>query len=323
MHLTRREFLENFLGFVGELGDTTAYDLAAQELNRAITRLGNKHPWRVLRYSQPYQLQLVINQSRYPLEDWVADVGPGDQAIRNLSRNGQPIRRLRDGELLHVFPTAGSSFEVAGVPAAYELVGVCGAAAQPSTVGEAIEVLSDNAADGNDIVATVTGQDVNNDWVRSQVQLNGVVPVGLGTLKWIDELAKAYVATATPVTKLTSSRGNITFRTTAAQTLLQKLFPQESAREHPVLTVYPKPSAADVLAIPVMRKPKRLFHDSDPIPDAWEPALQEDLVLQWKVNRGELSPDSVARAPRPCLRDLIETDNLQRGAGRTAPYGGF
>jgi hypothetical protein len=29
MHLTRREFLENFLTFVGELGDSAAYTLAA------------------------------------------------------------------------------------------------------------------------------------------------------------------------------------------------------------------------------------------------------------------------------------------------------
>ena len=38
---------------------------------------------------------------------------------------------------------------------------------------------------------------------------------------------------------------------------------QESAKEHNVLTVYPTPASADVLAVPIIRRPKRLLHDAD------------------------------------------------------------
>jgi hypothetical protein len=321
MHLSRREFLENFLTFVGELGDAGVYTLAAAELNRALTRLWLKHEWRVYRLSTPYLQVLTVNQSRYALQDWVGRIGPGDH-IRNISRDGSPLERIRDGQLLEQFPMAGTTAESAGMPAAFELAGACGVFLQPAVAGEALEVVSDSAADV-DVYATVTGQDASGRWTRNQVLLAGTVAVAIGTWSYVDEFGKAYGASTTAATAGTSSRGTVTLRKASDHaTELQKLFAQESAREHPVLTIYPKPSAADTLALPVIRKPKRLFHDSDPIPDMWEPALFEDMLLGWKLNTGESSAESAARAPRPALADLLATDNEQRGPSVTVPYMG-
>jgi hypothetical protein len=189
-----------------------------------------------------------------------------------------------------------------------------------ASAGEALEVLSDDAGDV-DVYATVTGQDGAGRWTRNQVLLQGLAAVALGTWSYVDEFAKAYAAASTPATAFTSSRGNVTLRRAAGAIERQKLFPQESAREHPVLTLYPKPSAADILAIPVIRRAKRLFHDSDPLPDLWEPALLEDMLIYWKQNTGEADL-AAAVAPRPALADLLATDNESRGPNYTVPFMG-
>lgn len=320
MHTTRRDFLDGFLKFVGEYGDAAAYSLAGQELNRAMTRLWLMHPWRAFRLSTPYTLTLVANTSRYALQDWVGRIGPGN-VIRNLTRGGAWIVRSQDGQLLEQFPSAGTTDEIPGTPAAWELAGVCGVHTQVASTGEALEVVSDSALDV-DIYATVTGQDATGRWQRNQVLLTGAVAVAIGTWTYVDEFAKAYGSASTPATESTSSRGNVTLRKVAGAVERQKLFPQESAREHPVLTLFPKPDAADTIAIPVIRKAKRLFHDSDPVPDLWEPAIFEDMLIYWKLNTEESSLESAGRAPRPALRELLATDNEERGPSYTVPYMG-
>lgn len=321
MHISRREFLDNFLGFMGESGDTEAYALATQELNRAIGRIAAKHPWSVFRYAQQHRLTLVANQSRYALPDWAKDIGPDDRAVRSLTQLGQPLRRFRDGLMADAYPEIGTSAEVAGTPIAFEVAGVTGVTTQPSSAGEAVEAVSSSATD-TDVEVVVAGLDANGNYARAQATLNGTTAVAVGTFSYIDDFGKSYDAASTPATALTSSRGSVTLRTVAGPTTLQTLLSQESAQQHLVLTLYPKPSAADTLLLPLQRRPKRLLYDADVLPDGWEPALFEDMVVQWQVNRGQLSPVTASQSPRPALRDLVEQDVLARGASRTQPYGG-
>jgi hypothetical protein len=84
--------------------------------------------------------------------------------------------------------------------------------------------------------------------------------------------------------------------------------------------VYPKPSSADTIAIPVIRRPKRLFHDADPVPDLWEPALLEEFGLQWAVNRGDMSIAQANESPHPALIDLIAHENAVGPTMRVKAY---
>lgn len=319
MHKSRREFLDDFVAFVGEGADTQARDLAERQLNRSLTALWLKHPWRQYRSPVPFQLTLTVNQSRYALPDYFGRFGPGE--VRNLSRSGAIVHRLAAGEQDERHIVAGTSVEAAGIVQDCDLVGVCGVSTQPVSTGDALEVVSSDVLD-IDVVVAIAGDDASARWTRNQVTLNGTTPVQIGTWAFVDEFAKAYQASSTPATELTSSRGTVTLRKTAGGAVLQTLFAQESAKEHQVLVVFPKPSAADVLAIPILRRPKRLFHDADPIADLWEPALWEDMLIQWHVNGGELTLPQAASTPRPALIDLVAFDNEQGGRSRTRPFRG-
>lgn len=318
MHSTRRDFLDDFLSFVGEKNDSDARAVAARVLNRAMTSIWMKHPFREYRSPVPFQLTLVANQARYSLPDYFGRVGPGD--VRNATRNGKRLTQRRDGDSERWHPEQGTSFETAGYPSEYETVGVSGVHTQPASTGDALEVLSSSASD-TDIICSINGDDTNGRWTRQQVTLTGTTPVAIGTWSFVDEFGKAYLSTSDPVTDLTSSRGTITLRKTSDATELQKLYTQEASHEHTIFTVYPKPAAADTLLIPVLRKPKRFVNDADPIPDLWDPALWEEAQIQWAINRGELSLGEAVRLPRPALIDLVSFDNEQRGPSRTVPFG--
>lgn len=317
MHKSRRELLDDFVAFMGETGDDNARNTAERALNRSLTALWLKHPWRQFRSPVPFQLTLAINQARYALPDYFGRVGPGE--VRNLTQGGKIVHALPDGGSDRGYPESGTTSETAGSPLRYETAGVCGVYTQPAVTGDALEVVSDNAAD-TDIVVAIDGDDSSGRWTRRQVTLSGTVPVAIGTWVFVDEFAKAYQASVTPVTELTSSRGTVTLRKTSDATALQTLFAQESAKEHTVFAVVPKPVAADVLAIPILRRPKRLFHDADPVPDLWEPAIWEEMTIAWKVNTGDMSVGESLNLPRPAFLDLLAFDNASKGRARTRPY---
>lgn len=319
MHSTRRDFLDDFLSFVGEKNDLEARAVAARVLNRAMTAIWLKHPFREYRSPVPLRLTLTVNQARYSLPDYVGRIGPGQ--VRNATRNGRPLTPRVDGDTEAYRPNQGTAAEVAGPPTEYEFAGVSGVHTQPASTGDALEVVSDNAADV-DILAAIAGDDSTGRWTRNQVRLTGIVAVAIGTWSYLDEFGKAYLSTATPATDLLSSRGTITLRKVAGATELQKLFAQEASHEHPIFAVYPKPSSADVLLLPVMRKPKRFVHDADPIPDLWDPALWEEALIQWAVNRNEMKLAEAIAVPRPAFRDLAMFDNEQRGRAASVPFGG-
>lgn len=317
MHKSRREFLDDFLSFVGESADDTARNVAERLLNRSLTTIWLKKPWRQFRSPVPFQLTLTVNQSRYALPDYFGRVGPG--AVRNLTRGGSIVHPMPDGGNDIDYPESGTTSETAGQPARYEIVGVCGVYTQPASTGDALEVVSDNVSD-TDVVVAISGDDASGRWTRNQVTLTGTTAVAIGTWAFVDELGKAYQASATPVTELTSSRGTVTLRKVTGGTVLQTLFAQESSKEHPVFTLVPKPVAADVLAIPILRRPKRLFHDADVIPDLWEPVVWEEMVIGWQVNTGDLSLAESLNLPRPAYIDLVAFDNASKGPSRTRPY---
>lgn len=318
MHKTRREVLDEIVNFFGESGDDDALTMAEGALNRAITAIWLKHPWRQFQSPVPIQVTLTVNQARYALPDYFGRVGPGK--IRNLSRGGAPVEVLPDGYMDEFFETQGTSYESPSLPYVATIKGVCGVSVQPVSTGEALQVVSDAAADGSSVVCAIAGEDATGRWTRNQVPLNGTTPVAIGTWAFVDEFAKAYLSTATPTTPFTSSAGTITLSKVSGGTVLQTLFTQESAKEHPILTVFPKPTAADVLAIPVLRRPKRLFHDADPIPDLWEPAVWEELAIEWQVSAGEMTVAESLALPRPKFLDLVAFDNASRARGVTRPY---
>lgn len=320
MRRTRRELVDDLVQFMGEKGDDEARQLADRILNRALTGIWLRHPFKDYRSPVPYELTLTVNQIRYALPDHFGRVGPGP--VRNLSRQGTIVYPCPPGDLAVMAPQTGTSDETAGYPEWYEIAGVCGVHTQPASTGEALEAVSDNAGD-IDIVVAIAGDDANGRWTRTQVTLTGLSAVALGTWSFVDECAKAYQVTATPVTELTSSRGTVTIRNAADRAERQKLFPQESALEHPVVGFAPKPSAGDVLAIPMIRKIKRLLRDADAVPDLWEPAVWEAMTIEWGVQVGAIPRAQAASIARPALFDLICYDNEStRGGGSyTTPYG--
>ncbi len=308
MHQTKRELLDEFLQFVGDPNDDTARTIAEGCLNRAFTSLWMARPWAAFRSPVPLNLTLTVNQARYALPDYFGRVGPGE--MRNISRGGAIIKRLGDGELEQLFPNTGTSFEIAGPPARYELSGVCGVQTQVAAAGEALEVLSSVSGD-TDVVVAIDGEDGSGYWTRYQVTLTGTTPVALGTWTYVDEFSKAFPAGTTPATPGTSSRGIVTLRKASGGSTRQVLYPQESARQHDVLTFYPKPDQADVVTVPFVRKLKRLFEDADPLPDLWGPALFEEMGLEWEVNGKTMTRVDAQNAPRPKRLDLIAFENQQ------------
>lgn len=318
MHKSRRELLDDFVAFHGQPSDEVARNIAERLLNLSLQTLWLQRPWRIYRSPVPFELTLTVNQARYALPDYFGRVGPGD--VRNLS-TGRPVTWLADGLREQRHPQAGTSFEVAGSVEGYEIAGMCGVHTQPDVAGEALEVVSSDTGD-TDVVLSISGDDSSGRWTRTQVTLQGTTAVALGTWAFVDEVAKAYVATATPATELTSSRGTVTIRKVSDATEIQRLFSQETAKEHSILTVFPKPATADTLAVPIIRRPKRLLYDADPVPDLWEPALWEEMGIEWQVHTGDLTRAAAGQVPRVQAIRLAAFENQNQPRHWKAGFGG-
>jgi hypothetical protein len=312
---TLSEGLDEFLGWVGEQGDPMARDVAERAITRSIERVWLKHPWRDYQSPDPLELTLVAGQRNYALSAFFGRLGLGK--VRNITK-GCELFPLDSAQADELYPARGTSLEAAGAPRHYLLGGIVGVQRQPAVTGEALEVLSSSAADNSDLRVSLVGADASGNERRVSLTLNGTTAVAAGTWSYVDEFGKGYRAGVVPTTEGTSSEGTVTLRIVSSATTLQQLFPEESAREHRILTVLPKPDAADVLTIPVMRRPPRLLYDGDPLPGDWWNAIFEDLCIQWRVNRGEL--DDVGSAPRPDLLDLICADNANKPRPVRRPF---
>jgi hypothetical protein len=315
---TRAECINEFLAFVGELDDPLALALANTELLNALDTVAKAHTWQAFTSPAPFEMTLAVNQRSYAMPDYFARL----QYFRlpNLTTGGHVDvidKQVADG----MYPHAGTSLEVPGRVSRAVIAGVVGVQTQPSSVGEAMELVSSSALDVGDVLVTIAGNDANGVWLRAQYTLNGLTAVPAGTWSYFDEFGKSYAHTATPPTAFTTSRGTVTLRKAGGGTTIQTLLPQESARQHEVITFYPAPASADIIAISFIRRPKRLLFDSDPLPYGWWPGVKEEMLIQWRINTGELARD--AKVDRPKLDALIVNDNIGRPAPRIRPFTGF
>lgn len=314
MHLTRRQAVDTLLRYVGELGDGETRILAQDVLAEALDAIWLAHLW--LDYQSPRTLliTLVPGQSRYSLPDLFHRFATAD--VRNLSRNGQRLVSLADRDEARRYPTTDTPDTPSGSPEAYRLVGTTGVGTQPQSAGQALEVLSSDAAD-TDVVVSIEGDQATGH-ARTSVTLTGTAPVALGTWGYLDTFAKAIAGTLTAPGPGLSSRGTVSLRVVGGD-VLQALTPDTSHVECQVVQFYPVPAAPDLISLPFLRRPRRLLSDADPVPVDWWPAVREEWLIQWRVNTGELNAEVAGAAPRPALRKLIEDDNLRRPRPQRRP----
>lgn len=321
MQRTRRELLDDFLLHVGDVGDATSRNVAESYLNRAMSAIWHAHAWRDHLLPDPVQVTTVANQRTYALPPYFGRVAPWVKELRNLSTGGRVTLRNRE-TLEQEYPDAGSSLEQAGTPQFAYLSGPVGVAVQPSAAGQALEVVSSDAAD-IDVRVLVEGVDSLGNWNETQVTLNGTTAVAIGTWKPpIVRFGKTFPDGTTAATEHTTSRGTVTLRVAAAGATLQALLPEESAREFPSLTLYPKPSAAgEILAIPTIRAPKRLLYDADVLPAHWDEAILEHMKALWLEHAGSIG--TAAAVPKPELLKLLAYDNSATAPDpvRKVPFG--
>lgn len=312
---TRREFLDDFLKFVTEPEDADARDVAERLLNQAILQIWLKHPFRQFRAPSLFQVTTVAGTRSYALPDWFGRVAPRGTAV-NLTTGGR-LSPLDDATLRAEDPTAGTSFEQQGEPEAFYLGGMSGLQTEPAAAGNALEVISDNVAD-IDVKFSIEGIDANNQQARTQVTLNGTTAVPLGTWKPpIMSAGKSYPASITPPTEFTSSRGTVSVRIVGGATLL-RLLADEGTKQFQLVSFYTLPNAAYSIGIPILLAPPKLLNDADPLPTAWDAAIWEEMLIQWRVNTGELPIGG--NVARPCFLDLVAFDNAQGPSPRVRAY---
>lgn len=318
MQSTRKEFLDMFLARVGAKGDVPARNRAERALNLAVFSIWSKHPWRAFQSPTPHTFTTVANQRAYALPDWFGRVSTKDQTIRNAT-TGAPIWPVDPGELAAATPTQGTPLETPGSPSRYYISGTVGVHTQPTAGGQALEAVS-SSADDTAVKVVIEGLDANDDWTRTQVTLTGVAAVALGTWKHVQSFGKSLPEGLEPVTEFTTSAGTVTLRVAGGGAALQKLLPDESALELPVLVLYPMPNAAQLVAVPVFRRPRRLRFDADPLPADWDAAIDEDMTIQWRVMAGEIAHDGAV--PRPNFADLVALENMGQPLAPRRPWTG-
>jgi hypothetical protein len=319
---SRRELLDDFLDSVNNAGDVSARNLAERLLNRALESIWLKHDFLIFLMPTAFEFATVAGTRTYALPDYFGRVSGVSRTLRNLT-TGAKLWPRDLSDLQETDPTVGTSFEIAASPSIYAMTGTTGVQLQPATAGEALEAVSDSAAD---VAVRVYLEGLNSlgQYTRTQVTLNGVAPVALGVWKTVQKFAKAYPDGVTPTTELTSSEGIVILRTVAAGTELQRLYAEESAREVPQLTLYHVPDAVYTMAVPILRAPERVTRDADPLPPFWTNALMEEMTIHWRVgDRDAIVTDGTV--PRPHFADLVMNDNAARAQAfrRRQPFSGY
>lgn len=321
---TLRELVDRLLRFTGESPtDADARAIAVDVCANAVFSIWLKHPFQEFVMPGDLRLATVASQATYILPPYFGRVASKDGIVRNLT-TGVKIFPITQRELEETYPDIGSAIDTTtSDPQHYTIAGKVGVNVQVATAGEALEVVSDNAADV-DVLATVEGI-LGGQWTTTQVTLNGLVAVALGTWTYVQTCSKSYPNGTTPATALTSSRGTVTFRVAAAGATRQTLLPVESSREQYQFRLHQTPQSVQTIGIPTIRLPRRLFHDGDVVPSMWGPAVFEQMHIDYSVNRGELSIQAAAQLPRPELERLIGYDNERKPAVRMRkiPFGGW
>jgi hypothetical protein len=317
---TRRELLDQFVEFMGEANDPVARALAENLLDRALETIWQQRTWRQFVMPTPYSLTTVAGTALYALPPYFGRVSGKDGKIRNLS-TGALVQSIELELLQEMYPSQGTTLEVAGAPQFYALAGTVGVSVQPPATDQAVEAYSSSAAD-TQVVVEVSGLGGAGAYRRTQVTLTGAQPVALGTWSQILTFSKTYPSGIAPTTPDTTSEGEVYLRTVVGQVALQTLMAIESARAHVGLVLYPKPSQAWTYAVPIYRRPWALSKDADVLPDHWDPALLEEMTIQWRVNSGELSADGANAAMRPKLIDLVCFENLAAPRPVVRPFHG-
>jgi hypothetical protein len=315
---TRRELLDQFVEFMGEAADPIARNLAENLLDRALETVWQYRTWRQFIMPTPYTLTTIANQGLCALPPYFGRVSGKDGILRNLT-TGARVDPIGLEQLQETYPTQGTPLEVAGVPFLYAIGGSVGVSAQPAAGDLAVEALSSSVADTT-VVVELSGLSSTGVYTRTQVTLTGVVAVALGSWSQILTASKTYPSGQAPTTPDTTSEGTVTFRTVVGLVTLQTLLPIESAREQVALILYPKPATVQTYAVPIYRRPWALSKDADALPDHWDPALFEEMGIQWRVNSGELSADGANPAMRPKLADLVAFENLSAPRAVVRPF---
>lgn len=317
MQLSRREILDEFLHWRNAIDDPGQRRLAEELLNRAYLDVWLNHPWSDHRLPSVIQITTIANQREYALPQYFGRVPPQLNVLSNLSTGGQ-LRLMNLDRIQEEHPVSGTTLEIGGVPVRAAIAGSVGVTVQPSSSGQALEVVSDSA-DDTDVRVLVEGRNTDGDWDAAQVVLTGTAAVAIGTWKApLVNFAKAYDADTEPPSRMTSSRGTVTLRIASAGTTLQKLLSAESAREFPTLILSPKPATAgQIIGLPALRAPKRLIHDADEVPKFWASAIIERMWQFWGSSSGEMEGALVAG---PQLITLVAFDNSNQ-AGRTFKRG--
>lgn len=306
MHYSRREMLDLVLDFVGETNDSKARALAAKLLNIAVQNIWMKMAWQQFEVTAPYTFTTITGTPSYPLPAYFGRIRDG--IIRNLTTGA----RLRPGtrkELEQRHPTANiPGVDEPGLPGVYTVAGAVGVDTQLAAAGEVCTAVSTDALDTT-VRLTIAGLDINGRFRRAQYQLNGALPVTVGTWTKVIEVSKAWPAGTDGTTPLTSSRGTVSVTAATTGELVQLLDYQTAIERHE-LTLWPTPNAAYVIAVPILRAPTKLLYDADLCPWGWGPALLEEMDELWKVNTGLLPRKS--NVPGPALLDLVAQENSGR-----------
>jgi hypothetical protein len=291
MQQSRRELVDQVLRLVGETDDDDARTLAEDLFNTAMLRIWMKHPWKSFRTPNQFTFTTTANTGSYPLPHYFGRIPPTPSQIRNLSV-GTLLTLVSQDDVQAEFPTQGTSLEIAGTPARCFIGGSVGVGVQPSSAGDALEVVSTSAADVT-VRVTIEGLDANGRENRTQVTLNGVAAVAVGTWTQVIAFSKAYPDGTDPTTERTSSAGNVTLQKAGGGTVLQVLLPIESACDRPQITLHPKPDDRRG------RSPCRccacraaLIYDSDMVSAALGSRAAATYMLRfWRVSTGEIAEE--------------------------------
>lgn len=302
---TRREFLDDFLAFVGEPDDDDARNVAERVLNQAISSIYMRHPFRQFRSPNAYEITTVAGSRSYALPSWFGRLLPRTPAF-NLTRGSEidPVDEIlarRDD------PALGTTLEQSGCPSMFYIGGTSALDTEVSSAGTALEAVSDNASD-TEILLTIEGLDSTGKQKRTKVTLTGTIAVALGTWKPpVMRIGKSYPEGQTPSTEFTTSRGTVTIRAAGGGATYATLGNDESSAEHLMVTFVRKPDAAYTIALPFLQAPRRLMYDSDPLPQWWGPAVFERMTHLWRVNTGEIP--TLEGLPTPEFVNLVAFDN--------------
>lgn len=312
MQTSRRVLLDDFLKFIGSDGDVRKRNQAERMLNRVLEKIWMLRGWKVFIDPTVWEITTVLNTREYALPDHFGRVSGNNRTLRNLT-TGRQITPVDRSELEAEDPTTGSTLEIAGVPTRYFIAGTTPVQTQPASTGEALEVLSSNAADTT-VRVFIEGLTATNLVAQTQVTLNGTTAVALGTWARVLKLGKSYPEGTDPTTELTSSVGSVTLRKAVAGATLQILAPWQDAREHQTLVLSPKPDGVYKVGLPIFRAIEAVFNDADPLPPLWTNAVFDGMTHFWRVGDHDISEDTSGLWPS--LKELIEYDNAQAAQER-------